>query len=340
MKSWLLTKPRTFSADEHESRPLESASEAKVKIDAGFVSATDLRLYNGLIKKEHYPIVPGRQGAGVVSEVLEENDCCLEKGDRVIIDPFLPCGICLYCRTNRTHLCNNGKMLGVNIDGLYTNFKILNCSMLHKIPEHMSNTTALFTEYVAMALTTIDKMDLQEGDHVAIFSANKLGFIMAQLVTYYQGIAIVIDSEESQLEKLKNEGVGLVINPKTTDLRQAVTEITGGRNCEKVVFIANSTMQIKDAIDCCAHNGVMCLAGCVPTQSQGDFGEIHRKQITVVSTMHGYKNFPSAINLLATKTVRINPLLGSQVKFEDIPEMFEKLDFEKTRYTSTEIVID
>jgi len=340
MKSWLLTEPGKFVKEECESPPVDRKDLAKIKLDACMVSAADLLLYGGLATDAVYPIVPGRQGAGVVSEIEPDNDCCLQKGDRVIVDPFVPCGVCLNCKTNRLHLCTDTKFLGLNANGLYTNFKTLPCNMLHRIPEQMSNETALFTEYVAIALSIIDKINLCEGDHVAIFSANKLGFILAQLVAYYQAIAIVVEHNEEQVEKLVKEQTGFVINPKTTDLTQAVKEVTGGRNCEKVVYIANPATNLNDAAACCGFNGVLCIAGTSPVPPSGDFVQVQRKQLTIVTANNGYKNYPSAINLLATKTIKSLPPITEKIAFNDIPSAFEKLDRFKARYSCAEIVID
>ena len=72
----------------------------------------------------------------------------------------------------------------------------------HRIPDQMPYTTAIFSEYVSMALNIIDKLNLKAGDHVAIMGASKLGYVLAQLVTYYQGIAIAIDENNEQFENL------------------------------------------------------------------------------------------------------------------------------------------
>ena len=340
MKSWTLEKPKKFELKIEESGLVETKDKAKIKLESSIISATDIDLFNGTGHNTSYPIVPGRRGAGVISEIFEDNDYCFEKGNRVVIDPFLPCGGCLFCKTNRANLCINGKLLGIDIDGLFTNFATLKCNMLHKIPEQMPYSTAVFTEFVAMGLSIIDKINLVDGEHVAIFSANKLGFILAQLVTYYQGIAIVIDKNDDQLAKLSKENISYVLNPKKTKLKEAIKEITGGRFCEKVVYISNNSASLNDAIDACSQSGTLCLAGSAPLSSDGNFSEIHRKQININVCTNGHKNFPSALNLLATKTINVAPISNETISFDDIPQAFEKLDGEQAKYCSNEILID
>jgi len=341
MKSWVLTAPQTFEFLEEEFRSVDRADLAKIKLEACMVSATDLRVYSGILSGVSYPIVPGRQGVGVVSEVSDDNECCFEKGDRVVVDPFMPCGSCLNCKTNKSGLCAYNKTLGLNTNGLFTDFKTLKCTMLHKIPEHVSNETALFTEYAAIALSIIDKISILEGEHVAIFSACKLGFVLAQIVSYYQAIPIIIEADEAQLAILSNCQIGIVINPKVTDLNQAIKETTGGRKCEKVVYIANPDTNLNDAINCCGFSGSLCISGvsAVPPNS-GDFTEVQRKQLTVTCVANGHKNFPSAINLLATKTIKHLPIVTQKLSFNEIPEVFKELNRFKARYCGTKVIID
>ena len=192
MKSYTLQKAKKLVLETLPSQAITSNEFVKVKIDLAAITTTDLKIFNGKYKVP-MPITLGRQAVGVISEVMPDNVNFLQKGDRVIIEGFLPCGECYFCKTGEKQKCENMHMLGYSTEGVFSDFTIVHHSLLHPIPDQMPDTTAIFAEYVSMALNIIDKLNLKAGDHVAIMGASKLGYVLAQLVTYYQGIAIVVD---------------------------------------------------------------------------------------------------------------------------------------------------
>lgn len=338
MKSYVLQKAKKLTLENNPPRSVKSG-EIKVKIELAAITSTDLSIFNGKLKCD-LPLILGRQAVGVVSEVSSENTMGLQKGNRVIIEGFLPCGKCYFCKTGQSGKCENMEVLGFTREGLFSDFAVVPASLAHVIPDHMSNATALYTEYVSMALNIIEKIKLRPGEHVAIMSANKLGYILAQLITYYQGIAIVIDNNQQQLDKLAEENINYTLNSKRNSWKENVSGITSGRMCEKVVYLTNAVLNFDDAVDICGINGTICIAGFLPATDTCSLGEVHNKQLTIVSEQTSQGNFSAAINMLATRTVNVTRLNGETFRFAELPEKMLAMTQEEAKYGGIHFKID
>ena len=320
MKAWKLIAPKTLEFFTSTSAPVDSPAVVKVKIEMAAMSHTDFIRYNS--PNGDYPFIPGRHAAGFISEVYDSPDSFFVKSDRVVIDPVLPCGECVACKTGHPNQCNFKKILGVNTNGLYTDFITLPVDAVHRIPQAIPFETAVFTEYVAMAVNTMDKIDIKKGDHVAILGSNKIGYVTAQIISYYQGIPVIIDNNEEALEEARSVGISYALNTDKTDVIEEVFSLTGGRLCEKVIYLTNTSKEVDTALDLCAYGGVPCLDGYVPPKSFADFEETFNKQLTINTVNSGYGCFPAAINLLANKTVSVNGSMSEKDPFDKLDTIF------------------
>lgn len=321
MKSYKVIKPGEFAL-EALNDTVCAENYAKVKILKAGVSNTDLNLYRGTIKGANYPLSLSHQAMGVVSETAEGSG--LSKSERVFINPYLKCGTCISCLEGTPQCCENLKMMGIDSDGLLADFVIVPVENLHRLPDILDPTRAMFIEYTALAKTAIDKLKIIKGEHVAIVGASKLGNIIAQLVIYYQGVPILIDDNDDMLSRAAENGIYYTINTKTQDAKKIIKDITGNRMAENVIHIANSTADINLSMALVGCNGFMVIAGGEKNQFSGSFLTILEKQLRVTGVHNGYENISSAINLLANKTVNISNLLKENIPFSAVPEKFKE----------------
>ena len=85
-----------------------------VEVAAVGLCGTDLHILAG----EHgvLPVVPGHEVTGtVVAAGAESGE--VRVGDRVAVDPSLPCRACRFCRRGRENLCLTLGALGVTTAG-------------------------------------------------------------------------------------------------------------------------------------------------------------------------------------------------------------------------------
>lgn len=337
MKFWQLEAPGEMSLKEQEPSVLKE-NFIKVKIEKVLLSTSDLEIYNGNAKC-NYPIVLGRNAVGVISEVNSKS-ALFQKMDRVAIEPYIPCTTCKECAQGDYDKCANLLFMGQNCNGLVQNFVDVGIDQVHRLPDNMSNEQALFVSYVAFGLNIVDSLNMEKGEHIAIFASTKTGIILAQLVAYYQSVPILISDNEELLENARKLGIFYCVNTEKVDVEKEVLMITGGRLCRELVLFADSEFSFKDVYNAAAMNASICLAGISSKESRLTIAQICQKHLNIFGVYNGVGNFSSAINLLVTDKVDVSNLVGEEISFADLDKEMKKLQPEDLALKSKIVNVD
>ncbi|HVW72930.1 MAG TPA: zinc-dependent alcohol dehydrogenase family protein [Rhizomicrobium sp.] len=124
------------------ARRLLEPGEIRIAIAACAVCRTDLHILDGELPDPHYPIVPGHEIIGHVTE-LGAGVGGFSRGDRVGV-PWLgwTCGQCEYCRAGRENLCPNARFTGYQIAGGYASETIADARYVFPIPAGYTDVDA------------------------------------------------------------------------------------------------------------------------------------------------------------------------------------------------------
>ncbi len=338
MKTWFLDQPKQMRL--HDSPPTTLQDNlVKVKIEQQLLTHSLYSIYLGDNKRD-YPFVMGRNAVGVVSEVTDTDKSMLRKMDRVAIEPYIPCDQCDECRAGNHADCDEIVELGQNHDGLLQNFVDLPATILHTLPDSLSNEKALFVSYVSFCLNIVDALKLEKGCHIAIFSSTKTGLILAQLVAYYQAVPIFCSNEEVLVAEARKLGILYCINTEEVDVAKEIKIVTGGRMCKELVYFSDSDFKMKDVYDSAAQNATICLAGYSNKDSRLSVAQICQKHLKIMGVYNGLGNFSSAINLLVTNKVNVDNLLGEVVPFENLDQVLANITPDELKLKSKIIKVD
>ena len=116
MKAAVLPAARRI---EIEDRPVPEPGpdDIVVRIASCGICGTDQHIFEGGGHLPiHFPLIPGHEMAGEVVEA-GKSVAHLRPGDRVALDPNIPCGHCFWCQRGEVHLCANLQALGVTRSG-------------------------------------------------------------------------------------------------------------------------------------------------------------------------------------------------------------------------------
>lgn len=311
MKAWRLTSPGQIDLTDVESQPVGEGC-VKIKLRYSAISSIDVLMYQGKIPFDA-PLIPGRQGIGMVTEVGDgvKN---VKRGDIVAIKPFIACGSCLKCKGGKPSECDNKLIYGYSEDGFLCDFAVVHAEDAYKLPERLNKKSAILLEHIDMALTAISNLKLQRGEHIIINGASYLGIIIAQLALSNQAVPIVVDMDKDRLA-LAEKYAYYVIDHSEADVRKRIMTITGGRMSETVIHLPQSGMPFNQALALARDRGRVVIAGWENTvEFNGiNVAPILNKQLTVMGINGSNNNFPSAINMLVNHTV--------QVDFDNLPEI-------------------
>ncbi|KAG0636900.1 GroES-like protein [Tuber brumale] len=127
-----------------------------------------------IVEDEH---ILGHESAG---EILSVHPSVkhLRPGDRVAVEPNIPCHSCEPCLTGRYNGCEHILFLSTPpVPGLLRRYVTHPAKWCHKLPPSMSYEDGALLEPLSVALAAIDRSKLKLGDSAVICGAGPIGLI-------------------------------------------------------------------------------------------------------------------------------------------------------------------
>lgn len=162
--------------------PTPSPTQALIHVRCTGICGSDLHLWHrGAIGPLRItsPCILGHEAAGEVLAVGEKVER-LRPGDRVAIEPGVPCGSCFLCRSGRYNLCEGVEFAGVaDCDGSIRRFMVHEARYCHQIPDEMTWRTAALLEPLAVVMHAISMCagQIALGRPVLVCGAGPIGLI-------------------------------------------------------------------------------------------------------------------------------------------------------------------
>ncbi len=163
-----------------EAVPAPGAGEVLVKIVANGICGSDLHFYHdGRLGNfvVTLPYVPGHEASGTVVRGGRR----FRPGDRVVIEPGIPCGRCALCKSGRYNLCPDVVFLSAPpINGTFCDYVCVAEHFLHAVPEGLSLDHAALAEPVAVAVHAVNRGRVRAGDVGVVVGCGPIGLLTLQ----------------------------------------------------------------------------------------------------------------------------------------------------------------
>ncbi len=167
-----------------------------------------------------FPFTLGHEGAGVI-EKAAANVNSLKPGDRVAIDPAMPCFNCDQCKAGRFHTCRNIKFLGCpgQSEGCFSEFIVMPSSSCFPIPENMTLDQAALSEPLAIGLYAVRSAGPLAGKSVAILGTGPIGIsVMLSAIAHGAERVYMTDKIDERLALASEMGAQWTGNAEKCDI--------------------------------------------------------------------------------------------------------------------------
>ena len=299
---------------------------------AATVCGTDLRILSGKKTKGiRFPSVIGHEFAGVVAHA-GDGVTAFKVGDRVCMDPVVPCRACAYCKAGLENVCQNRQAMGYEFDGAFAEYIripaiALQAGNVFRVPEGMSFEAAALSEPLACCINGQKNAQVGVGDSVVILGAGPIGLMHAALARV-AGARQVIVSEPNPVrrEAALARGVNHACDPTRENLLEFVRQRTDGLGADVVILAIGVPALANEALSLVRKGGrVNLFAGF----SQGDMSTmdvnlIHYNEITVTgASALSRSGYELALNMLASGQIDATSLITHRYGVADSLEAFD-----------------
>ncbi|MGJ6964559.1 S-(hydroxymethyl)mycothiol dehydrogenase [Streptosporangium sp. G11] len=325
--------------------PDPGPGEAVVTVQACGVCHTDLHYREGGINDE-FPFLLGHEAAGVV-EAVGEGVTEVAPGDFVILNWRAVCGNCRACLRGRPWYCFNthnatqkmtledgtplSPALGI---GAFIEKTLVAAGQCTKVdPSAPARVAGLLGCGVMAGIgAAINTGGVTRGDSVAVIGCGGVGdaaILGARLAGASKIIAVDVD--DRKLGWAKDFGATHTINSRTSDVVEAVKELTGGNGADVVIEAVGRPETYKQAFYARDLAGTVVLVG-VPTpemELELPLLDVFGRGGALKSSWYGdclpSRDFPMLIDLYLQGRLDLDRFVSETIGIGDVEEAFAKM---------------
>jgi D-xylulose reductase len=151
------------------------------------------------------PIVLGHESAGTVTEIGSKVKN-LKVGDRVAIEPGVPCRHCDYCRSGSYNLCPDTVFAATPPhNGTLSKFYKTAADYCYPLPDHLTLEDGALCEPVAVAVQICKVGNVRAGQTVVVFGCGPIGLLVQCVAKAYAAKKVIgIDMSQSRMKLAKS----------------------------------------------------------------------------------------------------------------------------------------
>jgi len=209
------------------------------------------------------PMVLGHESAGQVVAVGEKVTH-LKAGDRVTMEPGVPCRACHSCKNGRYNLCPDVVFMATPpYDGSLATYILHPADFCYKLPDHVSYDEGAMCEPLSVGVHAVSRAKVTLGHTVLITGAGPIGLMCLMAARAAgAGTTIITDIKQERLEVAKSLGATHVIDTtKVTDVNAHIQSLVGVQSIDTAIECSGATPAIHLAIKATRNGGVVVLVG-------------------------------------------------------------------------------
>ena len=315
-----------------------------LRIEAAGVCGSDVLAY----RRIREPTILGHENVGRIEAL---GDAARERwgfdaGDRVLIEEYLPCGHCAWCRSDDFRLCDatdiwmDGIRYGTTpvsvapaLWGGFSRFQYLHPrSVLHRVPDDVPAELAAMAIPLSNGLQWVmHEARAAYGNTVVIQGPGQQGLACVVAAKLAGAARIVISglaSDARRLEVARLLGADDTIVVEDGALERHVREITDGRMADVVIEASSGGPEtVSSAIRLARKRGTVVLCG----EKHGpipdfDADAVVARVLRIIGVRgHGYASVENALALIASRKLPLETMCTDSFGLNDVDRAIRRL---------------
>jgi L-iditol 2-dehydrogenase len=254
------------------------------------------------------PMVLGHEPSGLIVGVGEGVDA-RRIGERVSLEPGVPCRRCRYCHTGAYNLCPDMVFFATPpVDGAFAEYVTIADDFAHPVPEHVSDDVAALLEPLSVALWANHRAGTGVGSRVLVAGAGPIGLLVAQ-VAAVQGAAEVVVSDPDPARAALARDFG------ATDVVAPGADVSG---VDVFVDCSGVPAAVLGGLPAVRPGGAAVLVGMGADEMTLPVSMLQSREITLTGTFRYANTWPTAVRLAASGAVDLGRLVTGHVDLDHV----------------------
>jgi threonine dehydrogenase-like Zn-dependent dehydrogenase len=321
--------------------PEITGNEVLIKVGYACICGSDQHVFLGEFHpRTTVPFIQGHEFAGTIVESGPEVKS-FKTGDRVAVDPIIWCGQCPACKRHHYPACSTLKLVGIDLDGGFSEYMKVPETMLYKISDNISDKHAALVEVLSIGFHACKRAGVSAGDRIVIWGAGKVGQSILQAVkTKTTNTVILVDILDERLAMAKRAYSDVqTINATKVDAIETIKDLTGGEGVDIAFEAVGHTKDlpgvvnpVRGCIQAIRGGGTVCVLGLSSEPSPIVMKELIWKEGIIMTSRVSHGEFAETIDNLNRGTLKPDAIVTDIMHPSKAQEAFEMLEAEPDKH--------
>jgi len=329
MKAVVKTSPGPGAELIDVDLPVPGPNDVLVKVLATSICGTDLHIYewNEWAKNriKNIPQIMGHELCGEVAE-CGANVTHIKPDDVISAETHIACGHCYLCHTGNAHICINGSIFGVDVNGVFAEYAIVPSANAWILDKKIPRDYGSVMEPLGNAVHTALAGEIN-GSTVLVTGCGPIG-VMSVAVARLCGATKIFATElnDFRLQLAKKVGADVILNPTKTGVVEKVKEQTDGLGVDIVLEMSGAPQAIQQGFDALRPGGRFSILGIPDKPMPLNWGkDIIFKYITVqgINGRLMFSTWHKTSRFLSSGRLDLEPMITHRFRLEEFEKGME-----------------
>jgi len=328
MKAMKLTGIREMEMMEVPTPAILSDTDVLIRMKTLGVCGSDIHYYvSGKIGSQvvQYPFAVGHEGSGQVEKV-GKGVTSVKPGDRIAIEPAMPCWECDQCKSGRPHTCRSLRFLGCpgQAEGSLSEYIVMPETSCIKIPDSMSYDEAAISEPLAIGVYAVKQSIPMEGAKVGILGFGPIGMsVLLPALAMGAREVYVTDKIDDRLKIAIESGATMTANPDKEDVAEKISQEVP--ELLDVVFECCGKQEaLENAVDLLKPGGKMMIIG-IPEFDNWTIpvDKTRHKELIFQNVRRQNEAVQPSLDMMENGRINVDAMVTHRYDFKDTKQAFD-----------------
>ena len=288
--------------------PVPGRGQAVVRVKYAGICGSDLHVFSGLHPTAKPPLVMGHEACGELY-AIDSGRTDVKVGDKVCVHTVEPCNACEGCCAGRENLCTSVKILGTSLDGVFTQYMLVNADRVIRFGGGVDDKVAALVEPLTVGVHDLRRSGFRAGEDVLIREATRMEIA---------------------------RGMGFtVVDPGGEDFEAVCAENCGGMGFDRVFEITSVQSSFDTCVSRLKRGGALVQVGMPPAGKifDLDINKIIYSECDLLGVRHHtMSDMQAAVKIIDSGVLdaQLRPLVSAIYPLDKSMEAFERARTDKS----------
>ncbi len=306
---------------ELEDRPMPEPGPGQVLVEVSSVGVcgSDVHWYTeGRIgdRVVDGPLVLGHEASGVV-RALGPGTGRLKVGDRIAMEPGVPCRRCRACRAGQYNLCPDIRFFATPpVDGAFARYVVHDEDFCYVLPDHVSDDAGALLEPLSVGIWSTWKARISVGDRVLVTGAGPIGLVVTAVARAAGAQEVVVsDTQAVRLASATKMGATTIV-----DALKEPDALTG-LEADVLIECSGSMEALEAGLKGLRGGARAVVVGMSPeSRPRVPLAIVQWREIELTGTFRYANTYPAAVAMAASGTVHLDDLVTGYYGLAQVEE--------------------